>query len=141
MENYQNSEIYGLFHNNSLFYVGSTMTGIKKRFLRHTSDFKNGFYKHRYITVNDWDQVEVRLLEAYPCESKKDLELRERYWIEKLTPCGNDRIPCRTKQEWRIANKETIREYKKNWDVANAEHIRNYRNQRKDAKDALILSN
>ncbi|MDR3478402.1 MAG: hypothetical protein P4M14_10265 [Gammaproteobacteria bacterium] len=42
---------------------------------------------------------QVILIENYPCNSKEELESRERYWIESLN-CVNKVIPTRTVQEY-----------------------------------------
>ena len=39
-------------------------------------------------------------IEVYPCNSKKELEVRERYHIELLKSKLNQAIPTRSKKEW-----------------------------------------
>jgi len=53
-------------------------------------------------------------IETYPCESKRDLEIRERYHIETLKSKLNRIIPTRTYNEYREENIEKIREYDRN---------------------------
>lgn len=53
------------------------------------------------------DNCRIELIEDYPCSCKKDLEARERYWIEK-EDCINKIIPTRTDREYYEANREHL---------------------------------
>ena len=62
--------------------------------------------------------------ETYPCESKRQLEIRERFHIETLKAKLNRVIPTRTQKEYREENKELIKEKKKKEYENNKEHIK-----------------
>ncbi|MDR3550289.1 MAG: GIY-YIG nuclease family protein [Candidatus Babeliales bacterium] len=111
--NYQNGKVYKIVSNQTdKVYVGSTTQSLARRKSKHMSNFKmwkSGHYKNitsfEIIKLGD---CQVILIENYPCNSKEELESRERYWIESLN-CVNKVIPTRTPQEYREVNKEKIR--------------------------------
>ena len=66
-------------------------------------------YKH--LNGVGWENVEIVLIESFPCKSKTELHARERYWIETMKPELNKVIPStRTAKERNEANKEMIAE-------------------------------
>lgn len=91
---YQRAIIYKLARLDGFgeFYIGSTTNIVQRRALhKHCcSNPKYTQYKYQYIRSNggwnDWCAVPF---EIYPCESKTELEIRERYWIETLKPALN----------------------------------------------------
>jgi hypothetical protein len=93
------------------------------------------------------------LIETVECETKRQLEARERFYIES-NECVNKMIPCRTRQEskkayrethkeemneWREANKEKIKEQTKLYRQANKEHLNELRRQRRARQRELGL--
>ena len=63
---------------NSKIYVGSTIETLKSRYSKHKHDSKN--YSSRcnlYKYITDWNDWEMTLYQAYPCDNKKALERRE----------------------------------------------------------------
>ncbi len=63
---------------NSKIYVGSTIETLACRRSKHMHDSKN--YKNRcnlYKYITDWNDWEMTLYQAYPCDNKKALERRE----------------------------------------------------------------
>jgi inner membrane protein involved in colicin E2 resistance len=63
------------------------------------------------------DNVQIILIEDFPCESKNELERRERFHIEGNT-CVNKRLPAQTEVE----KKEYTKAYYKAYYEANVEH-------------------
>ena len=61
-------------------------------------------------------------IEEYPCNSKNELEIRERYNIDLLRPTLNKVIPTRSAKEWREDNKEIIKDKKKEDYIVNREY-------------------
>ena len=79
-ERYSKGKIYVIKNknDNSKIYVGSTIETLSTRKSKHKYDSKN--YKNRcnlYKYITDWNDWEMMLHEAFPCNSKKDLERRE----------------------------------------------------------------
>jgi hypothetical protein len=129
---YQKSVIYKLVHkndqNNENIYVGST-TNFRGRKLHHKISTNNPNEKkynrtqYKYIRENGgWDEWEMIAIETYPCESKRELEIRERFHIETLKSKLNKNIPTRTSKEYRDDNKEVIKEKKKQDYIDNREY-------------------
>lgn len=120
---YQNSLIYKLVHKNDQdnenIYVGST-TNFRGRKLQHK---ENSYYEsskaynfkvYQFIRENGgWDEWEMVAVETYPCKSKRELEIRERFHIETLKSKLNTHIPTRTKKEHYQDNREKIIEQNK----------------------------
>ena len=61
----------------------------------------------------------IILVEKYPCETKYELEKRERYYIEN-NDCVNKIVPTRTTKEKREAEPEKTKEKKKKWNEKRA---------------------
>ena len=121
MSNYQNGTIYKIVCKNPEItdcYVGSTTSHLKRK-SAHKSNCNNENKKeynypvYRYISDNGgWENWEFVLLEDYPCRTKKQLNIRERYWFEKLGARLNSQYPDRSKKEWEEENKEYHKEYR-----------------------------
>jgi len=122
---YENSVIYKLVHKNDQdnenIYVGST-TNFRGRKLQHKKSSSNPneekFNYHQYLYIREnggWDEWEMIAIETYPCKSKRELEIRERFYIETLKSKLNKNIPTRTQKEYIQDNKEKISERRKKY--------------------------
>ena len=135
MTKYDQSIIYKICCNDPLItdiYVGST-TNFKHRKYSHKNcciNENNNKYNsnvYQFIRTNggwdNWSMIEVEKCNAV---DKRDLEKRERYWLETLKATLNKQIPTRTRKEWGkeyyIDNKEKIKEYREN----NKENLKKY---------------
>ena len=127
-ERYKRGKIYKLVSSQTdKIYIGSTITKLKKRFAVHKC----------LKTCNEilcFCDSDIKLIENYPCNNRKELETRERFYIEKnLDICVNIVIPTRTRKEreqtqtFKIKKKEYSREYKK----TNREYLLEYAKTRK----------
>jgi len=130
---YENSVIYKLVHKNDQdnenIYVGST-TNFRGRKLQHKvccynkNSEKYNRIQYKFIRENGgWDEWEMIAIETYPCENKRELEIRERFHIEKLKAKLNKNIPTRTPTEHYEDNKERISERKKQYNQENRDKI------------------
>src|SRR5437016_897806 len=54
----------------------------------------------------NWENWSMVQLLTFSCASKREKELKEREYIERLKPALNRFMPTRTKQEWEEENKE-----------------------------------
>ena len=103
MSRYTNGKIYKLVNNTDKeIYIGSTCVPLHKRFYKHKQDairFPNRkVYKH--LIEIGWDEVKIILIESFSCENKMELEKRERYYIDQLSPSLNTTLrPCVTEEE------------------------------------------
>jgi len=132
MSNYQNGLIYKLCckdTNITDIYIGST-TSFRHRKASHKSNCnneKNPYYNldiYQFIRENggfsNWDMV---LIEYYKCDTKLELEKREREVIENLKPSLNNRIPTRTIKEYKEEYKQQIKEKNKDYREKNKQQI------------------
>jgi len=94
---YLNGKIYKIINSvNDKCYVGSTICALDKRLSGHKNSILKATSK---ILINeDPDNVSIKLIEEYPCLTKNELLLRERYWTDELE-CVNKFRPIRTREE------------------------------------------
>jgi predicted GIY-YIG superfamily endonuclease len=81
---YENSKVYKLQCVSGHFYIGSTSNTLAKRLGQHKAKAlirpECRVYKH----INgEWNQVRIVLIEAFPCESKEQLNKKEDEYIQK----------------------------------------------------------
>ena len=140
--NYSNGKIYKLVSPHTTdIYVGSTTSMLSRRKATHKCKYKlwkNGkalnvtSYKLFDLGVDD---VDIILIEKFPCADKMELLKRERYWIEKLD-CCNKLIPIRSKGEYYQINKKKLieknRKYYKDNKEAIAKRGKEYRMKNKE---------
>lgn len=114
-------------------YVGSTCNlYLRKSQHKHSCNNPNdkyyNFKVYQFIRENGgWNNWQMILLEQYPCNSKLEMHMRERYWFENLGATLNSQYPNRTKKEWEEANPEKVKEYQKEYREANPEYQKEYR--------------
>ncbi len=80
MNPYINGKIYAIMSNQTdKIYIGSTIQPLYKRFGQHKG--YNSGCTSREITK--YDDTYIQIIRVYPCNSRSDLELMEKYYIEK----------------------------------------------------------
>ena len=154
LPNYSRAKIYKIISNQTDdIYIGST-TNFKQRKSGHKGKCNNlnspkyNCNVYKFIRENGgWENWDMVLVEYYSCETKLELEKKEREIIEKLKPTLNKNIPTRTDKEYREdskekkakqskkyreENKEKISKRKKIWCEENKEKIKIYREERKE---------
>jgi len=142
MPKYENSVIYKIKHNEDYddlnIYIGST-TNFKNRKNSHKNKCNNEIHKdynfkvYQYIRDNgNWDEWVMIAIEKYSCNDKKELEIKERYYIDLLRPTLNKHIPTRTVKEWYDYNKEKIKEQRKEYQQNNKEKIKEQKKEYRD---------
>ena len=122
MENkYQRGKIYKLVSSQTdKIYIGSTIQKLNIRKNEHKSK-KN--CRSRYITC--YDDFEIKLIKEYPCNSKKELYREEGCMIKQnLDICLNYVIAGRTNKEWRVENKDILKQKQKIYNLNNIEKIK-----------------
>ncbi len=138
MSDYTKGKIYRLFNDDmlGLVYYGSTTQTLKKRLAIHKYDFNRGINITSSVLFQT-DNFKIELVENYPCLNRKELETRERWYIEN-NECINKYIPGRTHKEWYLDNKDKILEKFKIYNQNNKEKIReNKKLYRENNKDKL----
>lgn len=113
MNKYVHGKIYKLVNTiDDDIYVGSTYHPLVKRLSLHKSHAKFANSKvYQHINALGSDNICIELVEEYPCTCRKELEDRERYWIENLKPSLNKNIPSRTLEELREIKRNICRVY------------------------------
>ena len=128
MEKYQEGKIYKIISNKlDLVYYGSTTKTLKQRLNDHRGHYKRylkgkGQYYSSFELMK-LDDAQIILVEDFPCENKKELHQRERFYIESNT-CVNKNIPGRTEKEWREKNKEILLEKRREYIKQNSEKLK-----------------
>ena len=143
MVNYENGCVYKLCCKNpsiTEIYVGSTVCfkqrkSAHKSYCNNENSIKHNIPVYKFIRLNgcfiNWDMIEI---EKYSATDKKDLEKRERYWIESLKASLNHVIPSRTfeehkeiasktKKKYNLENKEVVSQKKKLYREKNKENL------------------
>ncbi len=120
--NYENGKIYKLCnYENDDIYIGSTIQTLCKRFSKHKSNASRYPERNVYKGLAEvgWCNVDIILLEAFPCENKMQLEQRERHWIDLLQPKLNKIIPNRTPKEYYDEHRGEILKWNKDHRLEN----------------------
>lgn len=126
---YKDGKIYKLYNKDKPeeVYIGSTTNVLNKRYSQHK--YIASYSCSSKILFEDNNTPIIELLENYPCNNKKELELRERYWIEKYPKHINNYIPARSKEEYDEINKEILKQYRKEYYIKNREEKKEYQRQ------------
>lgn len=127
MPNYKNGKIYKLvctLPNVDDIYVGGTTTTLNKRLSGHKGDARASKDAKVYAFMREHgiENFKIELLETCPCDTRKELNLREQHWCDTLHPSLNtqsaSRVPNADKiyndkpenkarcKAWRITNRE-----------------------------------
>ena len=126
--NYQLSKVYQIVClTTGQKYVGSTtQKTLAERLAGHVRSFKcwkNG--KSNFVTsftILEQGNYQIELLEAYPCNSKDELNAREGHYIRTIE-CVNKITLGRTPQEHYQANREVFLEKRKAYVETHKEEI------------------
>ena len=144
MPNYQNGKIYKITSpSTDKIYIGSTTQPLNRRFDEHKSYYKTSSVVQSSNKMLQYTDCVIELIEEYPCDTKRELEHKEQYYMnlyrEIIVNSYNSIRKCR-KKELRIyrskpKNKQKMRVYKQNYRKKNKEQLnekqRIYRNYQK----------
>ena len=133
MTDYSKSVIYMIKKkdddDNENVYVGST-NDIKQRKRAHKKICNNPNLKgynmkvYQYIRENGgWDNFVMDVILAYPCNSKKELVKREDEIMCEIKSNLNNIRAKRSIKEWRIDNRDKIKERDKKWYEDNKDKV------------------
>lgn len=101
---------------------------LPKRLYYHKVDFKKWEKSNSCDYIRSFDIIkngdyEIILIEEYACNTKYELERRERYWIEN-TECVNLTVPTRTPKEYYEAHRDQIKENNIKWRNKNQDQLK-----------------
>ena len=112
MTDYKNGKIYKITSTETEdVYIGSTCATLNTRLINHKSAFKTG--KKRIGTAKNilkYSDACIKLIENFPCGTKKELLDREGEIIKNTPNCINIQIQGRTMAEYREDNKEKLKQ-------------------------------
>ena len=133
-KDYSKGKIYKIVNDDfpDLVYYGSTISELRKRFNNHKIKTNICASKKLFETNN----AKIELVEDYPCETKRELEIREKYYILNFE-CLNEKIPGKTIEEkkayqkeyskkYEEKHKEQIKKTKKIYRIENRKKLRKY---------------
>ena len=111
-----------------------------KDYCRNVSNKTTKLYNMKIYTIirehGGWDNWTMVLLEYYPCNSKLESSIRERYWYEELNSTMNCQVPNRNhaeyRKEWDKNNQDKIKNQKNKYRANNKDKINEYRANNKD---------
>ena len=131
MTNYQQGKIYAVIDNtNGNKYIGSTTQKLNVRLSGHMCQyrqFKKGTRKKGCASfqILENNNYEIILLEDYPCETRRELEKREQYFLDTVENINLKRS-FMTKEDRlamnRVCDKKRTRNHKP--------YLKNYRDYR-----------
>tara|TARA_R110001592_G_C12711974_1_gene707941 strand:+ start:62 stop:601 length:540 start_codon:yes stop_codon:yes gene_type:complete len=137
--NYEHGKIYKITSESiGLVYFGSTARYyLSQRLSDHVNKYK-GYIKGKTHYVSSFELLKhedykIQLIKNFPCANKRQLTTEEGKYI-KNNNCVNKYIPGRTRKEYKIQNKEKIKERMKEYCDQNKEKIKEYRDQNKEKK-------
>ena len=136
------ARVYKLESSNGLVYYGSTTQKyLSVRLCQHKSDSKD-CTKHNTcaskLLYADGASVTITLVEnVKDCKDKYELQARERWYIEN-NECVNKVVPGRTRQEYRVINRESLKVYHKEYNKQNATVRNEYRKTYREKNRAEI---
>jgi len=132
--NKQNGIIYGLFHQDKIFYVGSTIQPLKKRKIEHKYNSTKNRNIPVYKKINEvgWNDVDFRVLEHVEFEGT-GLRKKEQEWCGKYDNLCNIRRPYVSKEELRndmrkyyLKNRDNIIKKRRLYRETHWEEIKEY---------------
>lgn len=136
---YSNASIYTIrnYKDDSLIYVGSTISPIHKRLCTHKNNCKNGrpgsLYSH--IIDNDWSDWYLELYERFPCNDRAELCRREGE-ITRDIGTINKNVAGRTPKEYYHDNRDKRLESCKIWQANNRDkHLEKMKRWYDDNRD------
>ena len=133
-------DIQNKYHNSKIYqitdiaytkcYIGSTCEELSMRMARHRANYKSFLNGNKRLNACSYDffneygveNCKIELIEYFPCDTLQELRKREGEHIRN-NECVNKNIAGRTTKEYKIDNKERVRENEKvRWAKYNEEH-------------------
>lgn len=144
MPDYQNGKIYKITgttdDGKELIYIGSTIQKLCVRFAGHKCNSKLGKKKLTSCQVLSCKNCLITLIELFPCNTKEELLMRERYYYD-LYDCVNKQSPIQFEYERKEYNKQhndETKEYRKLHYENNKEHILKYHKEYYEENKEII---
>jgi hypothetical protein len=140
MPDYAKTIIYKLINYDypELVYVGSTTNFTKRKQCHKVSclNEKNKKYNYKvYVSIREYDGWEnwnmIKICD-YPCNNKREAELKEDEYMTELKASMNSHRASRTQKQYQEDNREKIQEYTKEYRDNNKEKVKKYYEDNKE---------
>jgi hypothetical protein len=154
MVHYGNGKIYKIEAINAVdgdgdIYIGSTTKHyLSQRMDSHRHDYEKRYTRTKIRSFDIFDKFgidncQIILIETFPCDSKDELTSREAFYIKSLKCVNKVIIPHRTRIEYRIDNKDVIKEKAKEYNTVNKEILaikkRAYKDSIVEREKAIVI--
>lgn len=130
-------------HTTASIYIGSTRQTLVQRMRCHRSSYKRWRAGHGgHVTsfeILKHPDAYIELLEAYPCESKDELNRREGQLIREMN-CVNKHIAGRTSRMYYRDNADAIKARVRRYYQINCERIKQHKRERVACECGAIIS-
>jgi hypothetical protein len=127
MPNYQDAKIYAVeCAETGLCYVGATCCELTNRFAGHKSKLKRGIVDTKCALVLGGGECTIRVLEAFPCTSKAELDERELHWINQMDCVNAIRkiYPPVPADSWKSRKRQELNAYRRAWRQAQRDLVK-----------------
>ena len=130
------------------YYIGSTLQNIKKRLCDHRRAY-NRYLKYpdkqplySSFEIMKYDDCYIEQIEEYKCDTPRHLKIREGViQKEHINDIVNKTISGRTITQYKLDNKEILRQYRKNYNQKNYEKRKLYNKETKPKRDKFYIDN
>ena len=130
------------------YYIGSTLQNIKKRMSDHRGAY-NRYLKYpdkqplySSFEIMKYDDCYIEKIEEYKCETHRHLKIREGIiQKEHINDIVNTTISGRTIAQYKIDNKDILRQYRKSYNQKNYEKRKLYNKETKSKRDKFYIDN
>lgn len=126
MTDYSNSVIYEICCKDS--NITDTFIGSTNSFETEEYNHKHGVYKqstrlYKFINSNGgWNNFHMLIIEKFPCETEKELESREQFYITRLKPKLNPFLRLKPKKEIICTCGQTIKRSSQHYHLKSMKH-------------------
>jgi predicted GIY-YIG superfamily endonuclease len=117
---YESGKIYKLQCSDGYYYIGSTTNSLSRRLITHKASSKRDSCKnykiYKHINQLGWNNVEILLIQEYPCSTKADLCIKETEYIAceiDNSLCLNNRLSFVSDEERLERRRECESKYRK----------------------------
>lgn len=133
------SNIYKVYYNELLLYIGSTFRTMNERKNQHKHSCYKGddrrynmnFYQYIRDYNIDWNNLEW-IVDTHLVKDKEEKLIIEKRYIEFFEPLCNKQIPILTNEERIILQRKYDKEYReKNKQIISEKHKQYYKNNKK----------
>lgn len=89
-------------------YIGSTVQTLEQRMKRHKyqKESKQPYQFASCVFFQDENEVCIKLLEDYPCNTKQELLEREKYWLDEFPDAVNKNPPILSEEDRLMRSRE-----------------------------------